>query len=281
MERWLLISNCQTAGLATSIQLLNRGLSVLAVDIWHYLADQPKWDAMIQDCTRVVLAPEVEHMIEGRLPDVPLLTRLPALTFSAYHPDLCYIDGQSGTVVGPLGNYHSMIAFSGYKSGLSANDTISLFNAKIYEQCGYFDYWGLEKQRIIALFKHHGIDIESSFVHWGRHGSFMHSSDHPKIQTIYEIARCFLISQNIEIQVSEFRPIDGLVNGPCWPVYPELGEFLGVEGSYNFKRNLVFNQISLAEFVSESYATYEQLDPAFLVPMNSYQALHEHVSGLI
>ena len=281
MERWLLISNCQTAGLATSIQLLNRGIQVLAVDVWHYLADEPKWNAMMQDCSRVVVAPEVEHMIEGRLPDVPVLTRLPALSFSAYHPDLCYINGYAGTVSGPLGHYHSLIAFSGYKQGLSPQDTMALFNAKLYEQCGYFDYWEPEKQRTHKLFKDHGIDISSRFIHWGRHGSFMHSSDHPKIETVYEISRCFLSSLDIEIQSNEFRPIDGLVNGACWPVYPEIGEVLGVEGSYIFKRNLAFSQISLADFINESYGVYEQLDPDFLVPVDSYNNLYQHISGLI
>jgi len=281
MERWLLISNCQTMGLANSLQLLNRSLDVTTLDIWGYLADQEKWEEAMPDYFRVVVSPEVEHFITNGFRNAPNLTRLPALSFSAFHPDLCYINGPAGAVQGGLGNYHSLIVFAAYKKGMPADQTLALFNGQFYERCGYFDYWEPQKAEVLRHFSSHKIDISEGFLRWGRQGSFMHSSDHPKIAVIYDVARNFLIANGIDIQDSQFRPPDSLVNGPCWPVYPEIGEVLGVEGSYLFKRDMVFRHIDLQAFVWESYVAYAQMNVDELSTAPAYQAIFDHVSGLI
>lgn len=281
MERWLLISNCQTVGLANSFQLLNRRFDVTGLDIWGYLNDIEKWEASFSDYFRVVVSPEVEAFIPNGLPNAPNLTRVPALSFSGFHPDLSYVNGPAGAVRGPLGNYHSLIAFAAYMKGLSFEDAVALFNAKFFEQCGYFDYWEPQKATVLNQFKTHGIDISDQFVRWGRYGSFMHSSDHPKIDVIYDVAKAFLVAGGVEVQDSEFRPYDGLRNGPCWPVYPEIGEVLGIEGSYNFKRDMVFRHTDLAGFVWESYAAYAEFDRAELSPAPPFKGMFDHVSGLI
>lgn len=281
MESWLLISNCQTTGLATSFQLLNRNIEIVTLDIWGYLADPEKWEAEMQNHTRVLVSPEVEGFITNGFRNVAKLSRIPALAFSGFHPDLCYVNGPAGAVQGPLGNYHSLIVFAAYKKGLAADKTMALFNGKFYESCGYLDYWEPQKAEVLKHFQSHGLDLSERFVRWGRYGAFMHSSDHPKIDVIYDVAKSFLIANNLDVQESHVRPPDSLVNGPCWPVYPEIGEALGVEGSYNFKRNLAFRHINLQAFVWESYVTYTQFEADDLSTALSYQPLFDHISGLI
>jgi hypothetical protein len=86
----------------------------------------------------------------------------------------------------------------------------------------------------------------------------MHTIDHPKIHCLYDVARIVMASMGVSCVEAEILPQDNLTVGSAWAVYPEIGEYLGVEGSYRFKRFGAYRHIGLKQMIAESYALYEQ-----------------------
>ncbi len=84
----------------------------------------------------------------------------------------------------------------------------------------------------------------------------MYTVNHPKIRVLFDIAKVFLESLSIKTVSAGILPLDNLVNGPCWPVYPEIGEHYGVGGTYLFKVPGQYYVMSLQEFVKKSLELY-------------------------
>ncbi len=132
MERWLLISNCQTWGLAMSFQMLNEGVQVDPVDVWAYRADKTKHDETMGDYSRVLLLTEFKKSGEIDVSRAKNVTYVPPVKFSAFHPDITYVGSKAGMVRGPLGDYHSLIVVAAYKKGLGVEDAVSLFRGDVF-----------------------------------------------------------------------------------------------------------------------------------------------------
>lgn len=269
MERWLLISNCQTTGLSNALQMVNPNFSVTPMDIWSFSRDVEKAVASFGDYFRVVVSPEILNIEGADFSSAPNLTKIPSIYFSAYHPDCVYAVDGSGPLKGPLDAYHSLIVIAAYRRGLSQQDAISLFRGDVFERCGYMDYWQPQRDRLISSFAQHGLNIEHEVRRWGRQQAFMHTIDHPKIHCLYDVARVIMRSMGVPCVEANIIPHDNLKAGSAWAVYPEIGELLGVEGSYRFKRFGRYNHMGLEELVAESYAIYEQAAPDTVEP-NSF-----------
>lgn len=63
---------------------------------------------------------------------------------------------------------------------------------------------------------------------------------------------------------THLRPHDNLLQGPCYPVYPEIADALGVKGSYLFKTGGSYRYLSLNEFINFSYDSYQGRDKDML-----------------
>lgn len=83
----------------------------------------------------------------------------------------------------------------------------------------------------------------------------MHTLDHPKIICIYDIARSILASMGAD-EGADAMPDDNLTHCASFAVYPEIGEALGVQGNYRFKRFNEYVHIGFEQFVVESYQIY-------------------------
>ena len=59
-------------------------------------------------------------------------------------------------------------------------------------------------------------------------------------------------------------PHDNLLNGPIFPIYPEIAESLSVPGSYAFKVPGDYRLIDLKQFIIGSFEAYRKHDPAKL-----------------
>lgn len=132
MERWILVSNCQTYGLTNSFNLLNPNADVLPVDIWEYKKNSEKYNLQFSEYDRVVLATEIAGLPEFDPSGIKSLHYIPGFNFSAYHPDLCYLFVNDNAIFGPTDAYHSIICFAGYQLGLSIKETLKLYNDNTY-----------------------------------------------------------------------------------------------------------------------------------------------------
>jgi len=258
-ERWLVVWNCQSFGLANCIQTLARDIECEALDIWSFgkalETESPQhwraWD-------RIITMGEATALPGFKAADMPPFEILPPLYFSGYHPDCCYVllDGEpvSGAVVGP---YHSMIALAAYKEGMTAREASRWYNATTYGHAGYFAHWPMQRQLMLDSYRERGIDLSRLFRVVGRGACFMHTIDHPRIPALFEVARALLVARGKAVFENVVPPPDNL-SATSWPVYPEIGERLAVAGSYLFKPANLHKPFELVEYLERSLAFFSQ-----------------------
>lgn len=265
-QRWLLVYNCHANGLANCLGTLSDDI---AVEIVHRhqikrKAVQPK--QRMPDYDLVLVAPQLAKDL-GVTGDEANVWLLPAIQFRAYHPDTCYVARNTQLrLKGPMGEYHSLIALTAFQMGLGVEDAKALYREEIYQALGYFDVWDTSRADLTSRFRLRGFDIDSSFVGWSRRGAFMHTINHPRIECLVDLATCILTKAGLEPVPRQVVPHDNLANGPIYPVYPEIGSRLGVQGSYAFKIGGAYEFLDLDTFIRESYAVYAEASLDDLVP---------------
>ncbi|WP_454850547.1 WcbI family polysaccharide biosynthesis putative acetyltransferase [Rhizobium binxianense] len=279
METWLLLSNCQTFGLANSMKLLGPRFHVDAVDIWSFKKNIDKYKSEIPKYFRVIVHPHF-YNIDFDFSIAQNLSTIPSINFDAYHPDVCYAFSK-GPLDGPMGSYHSMIILAAYEAGLGIEQTRKLFRQDVFEGCGYFRRWEMERTQLLSSFSQYGLDMASSFTKWSRGDAFMYSVNHPKIRCIYDIARAFMRRHGIETVDGDILPADNLLNGPCYPIYPEIAEMFGVRGSYLFKVPNDYRLVSLEKFIEFSFGTYARVPAGSIQVETAVRARYEQVKATI
>lgn len=280
MEAWLIISNAQTFGLANSMRLLTNDVKIDHVDVWTLRASLDHFVQTIPTYDRIVIHPQIEHGYYD-FSSVEKLSRIPSIQFDAYHPDICFVGARGQLINGPMGAYHSMIALAGFRAGLSAERTRALFRRDIFERSGFFSRWESERKKLLESFAAHGLDIADSFRTWSRRESFMYGIDHSKARPIRDIARVFLRQCGIETNQTDIVPADVIMAGCCFPVYPEVAEVLGVEGSYMFKPHQDYRLISLEKFIEQSFALYGNYSPEEILPGPLFTERYDRVRSIV
>jgi hypothetical protein len=270
-ERWILISNCQTYGLAHCMQMLADGITVEPVDVSQYQTHMQHYNAEFANYDRVLVGLGAASLPGADFARARRLDKLPELTFFAYHPDLAYVMDGGSVVDGPCGAYHSLIAFIAYRAGRSVDQTFAMFNRDVYAASGYLEYWAAERDHLIWYCGTFGLDVSDAIRRWGRSGAFMYGNNHPRIHVLYDLARIYLEREGYTPQVSDLMPHDNLVSSGVFPVYPEIGEPLGVAGNYLFKRANAYSQIGLRQFIEESFVVYDRFAPDGLAVFDSYR----------
>ena len=91
----------------------------------------------------------------------------------------------------------------------------------------------MQLKNYFSFFK---IDIAPLFRRWTMKQAFMWSTNHPRIDCLFDVATEVLKKNSIDCVGTVIRPHDNLLNGPVFPVYTELAEALGVRGSYRSNR---------------------------------------------
>lgn len=281
METWLLLSNCQTFGLANSLNLLNPKFHIEAVDVYAFQHGIEKYRATLPEYFRVIIHPYFQTM-DFDFTAARNLDIVPSIEFDAYHPDVCYAFSESGGPLdGPMSAYHSMIVLAAYEAGLSAEATRKLFRRDVFERCGFLTRWEEERTDLINNFAQHGLDISSAFRNWSRGDSFMYSVNHPKIHCVYDIARAFMKRLGVQTFEGGIVPMDNLLKGPCYPVYPEIAETFGARGSYLFKMHNDYRLISLETFIDLSFASYSRFPVGTLHIEKSVRGRYAQVKAVI
>ena len=199
---------------------------------------------------------------------------IPYIRTTAFHPDAvpCYTTDRQ-RIRTLMGNSNSALILYGYLNELSVDDTMLLFCEEVYDYLEYFDA-KKKFERIIKLEEEiTGWPVQELYRKLYNGGCFVHTTNHPLLHVFAELSHLLLKEQNIVIDYndSELKIADRGAQSPIWPVYPEIAERLGIEGSYEFK--LSENQhnlqrakqkkigsdsilISLREFVEDSFEKY-------------------------
>lgn len=282
MEQWLVISNCQTFGLANCLQAQAPDVQVTGVDTLLFNSDPDRFNAEMDKYTTLFISDGVRAEIaSARIDAIAGHVALPMFACRAFHPDLVYLVHDGRPVVGPVGDYHSAIAYACFCAGLSVADTVLRFNATFLERCGYMAMWLPERDRLIDEMAGFGLDIAAQIRGWGRQEAFMYSINHPRIHVLYDIAAGLLQARGRTPLSGGIMPHDNLATGAAFAVYPEIGEVLGVPGSYVFKDVGNYRPIDLAGFITGCFATYERIGPAAIVPHPQFAQHVDYVATLI
>lgn len=276
--RWLLLFNCQALGLANCLSMATSAVAIEYCDFPKFRRSPGEYLDKIDSYDLVLTAPQFLYTEVADLSKLARIVTLPTLYFDGYHPDLCHVHSGSGLLKGPLGDYHSSLAFAAYKCGLNPAATKALFSAKMYESLGYFGRWHEAKRRLVADFSNHGLDISAAFSGWSRSPTaFMHSVNHPVIGCLHDIARALVRSQGLEDEATHLRPHDNLLNGPVFPVYEEIAEHYSVRGSYRFKLAGQYRHVDLDQFIQGCFEVYDQHDKTSLTVHSMHQTLHDRI----
>lgn len=280
-ERWILLSNCQTLSLARAVTALAETVDCAACDAWQMadrLAEDP--DHFRQFDFMLVLA-NLRDFPGFPAERLPPHADVPCFNFTGYHPDCCYVAADGERIGdGPIGPYHSMIALAGYKEQLSPAATARFFNGRIYEQAGYYRQWLAQRDRMIARFAEFGFDIRGVFRKAGRGRSFMHTIDHPDIVLMMELAKIILRRLDRSYREEAPLPVDALAN-MSWPVYPEVGEQLGVAGDYRFRPTDSYAALGLDDYLETAFASFGRWDRSRLRVAWQVQSRLQHIRQLI
>jgi GSCFA family/Polysaccharide biosynthesis enzyme WcbI len=278
-ERIAVVGNCQITGIAALIRAMTGGAVVTGIDVTPDIlqrlrAADPEIVAVLSRHNLILVQgiAELIGILEGGPPWTDLkLRRFPGINFNAYHPDMVYVGGPAaeGHLQGPMGEYHSAIALWGWKQGLDVDRTLSLFRAEVYEALGYFDYWPSAVRELERAGRLTGMALGDLLERWQRQGCWLYSLNHPKQHVLADVVGRVLLREGIETipNAADFL-VDALTIHPAWPVYPEIGQRLGIPGHYLFKRAAGHGSadnpvpyMTLQDFVAASFEGYKRYRP--------------------
>ncbi|MEA2832224.1 MAG: hypothetical protein QOG66_426 [Methylobacteriaceae bacterium] len=277
--RIAVVANCQSFGLAYAMKLLNLDATVhrfpiiykswtdgrtlaRTLKLYDYVFFQPFGPGYVRGGSGHPVLEELRDAIQ-----------LPTLTFTGFHPDQVFIydrvKGDQAPIIGPLGPYHSGLAFFAYRAGLPVEAALRLFNRDVFDTVGYFDVWNGATEAFLQEGQRFSLDFREDLLRWSRRGCFMYSNIHPKPFVFYDFARQLMRRAGVPLNTVNFDDyaIDDLVRGFVYPVYPEIAEHYGIQGSYIFKgAHFSFGTDvgefwDLRQFVTDCYRAYAKYPP--------------------
>lgn len=260
-------SNCVTAGLSTALQFLCPGQRIVPLPISD-LENTAKVKQALGAAGIWVTAFQFDLPSQLQIgqtnPDLRLF-KIPALSFSAFHPDICYARNQNtNELVEP--HYNSRIGVWAYNRGLQVEQALTLFSAETFAKVGYLNNWDSEVQHFQRQFERTDLKNEFAafYLRLRRMGCFMHSINHPRVEMIIELARA--IARALQLPTLEKGTeilFSDTLDNVNWPIYPPIAESLGLaNGSYVFKLGERSLATSLEAYLRYSYQNYQRLGVA-------------------
>ena len=281
MANVLIVSNCQAAPLARCMNFRNAEVQCTGVTIEEFREDsntvlgKSKFNVVLYSNELFVAA-----LTEAGL-SRSILKPFPAITFTSYHPDICYVTGPSGRIFGPMGDYQSLAILCGYKKGLVEPEIRDLFRKEIFASAGYLSRWESETVRLTSVFRNCGVDLSKYLPRWSRRGAFMHTINHPLIDCIFDLAGEALLALGLSAAPERLTISDSFTDLPRWPVYPEIGEELGLPGHYQFLPGRASRSVSLEALIKKSLAAYSAHDPGLLRVLPQFDVAFDKVMSAI
>jgi hypothetical protein len=217
------------------------------------------------------------------LPEQARRVTIPPFSFLGLQPD-CFNLAGFQSVLGKGGNLYSWIVVASFQAGLTATQTAALFNAKTYEAFDMLTRYDREKQELFARFQRYGIDLSGSLERWLGRGNFLYSYNHPRIDVFMEILRRALVASDLRPasdldRTDDMGVADALEQSIRWPIYPEIAERHGLEGSLTWRRGRMadYRTLTLDQFIE---ASFEQLAFSPLPEIPGLSARVEQIRSL-
>lgn len=220
--------------------------------VFIYRRDIPKVQEVAQSCGR---------------PDLVVLSA-PRLYFPGFHPDATMATKRAAKDTLPMSNLHSAIVLSAFRTGLSVGQTLTLFRDEVYQRLGYYDSYPLAIENFSVECRQAGLDVMPLMEAWT--APFFYVPLHPTIAVLRDIALAQL--RTAGLYGSQTLPVvdDELSGKIKWPVYPEIGDRLGIAGDYSFDPGGRSTKVSpdkapmdLEAFVERSFAGYRLVEPEY------------------
>lgn len=268
------IGNCQWVGVTRCLRTVTGLQDIVGIN-GELLESAPASVLPDIEAAEIVFVQtgNCDTLLAGLAPDqAARALRFPRITFGAFHPDMCVVRSDEAIAQTPLGNNNSRITFAAFKKGLSAQDTVALFNARVFAGLSYFEWWDRSKKGLDKEFEQSDVETTGLLARWTRAGCFMHSTNHPKLHVLADVACA--IADHVKLPVSTRRPDayvhDSLKDAPVWPIYPEIAAGLGLEGDYCFKTGVAQEQriLSLPDFVEGSFEAYRARSALYVPNMD-------------
>jgi hypothetical protein len=148
-----------------------------------------------------------------------------------------------------------------YSNGLSQDETENLFREEVFQALGYFDEWDKSAKTLKKSFDTCGFDYGRWIRSVQRTGVFMYGINHPMqiglSQLAVQIAEKIFPNSHVAIEDLHTFTTDYLSH-IVWPVYPEIGDHLGVEGSYHWR--VARKHASLTEFIKLCFSAWDKIE---------------------
>jgi len=207
-----------------------------------------------------------------RLGDLAVqVMQIPTITFAAFHPDIVYAFQENRIVKSGLNSdWNSRILMIAYLEGLGQSEAVSLFRADVFDSVGYFDSWSDSATDLAESFSRCDFDFSRWMRAVQRSGVFMYGVNHPVQFALTELA--IQISEKMADRTHEqmfelHKLTKDYLAHIVWPVYPEIANRLGLQGSYHWR---VDNEYAnLPQFVEKCFRRWDEsglrsLQPTFV-----------------
>lgn len=193
---------------------------------------------------------------------------MPIIEYAAFQPDQIYVTSNitHERVVGPLGEYHSLIAAAAFYSGFSQVKCMSLFRSSVYDLLGFQETAAAARVDLLHQQETTGYPLADLMSMWDKKGKWMRSVNHPKKYVLSDLVTYALEQESIPVakDIDDYVS-DELASNVDWPLYPGLSADTPSDIQFRFKlpNALVPTTnagvfMTLEEFID---ATYRSLAP--------------------
>ena len=232
----------------------------------------------------------------------------PVINVKGFHPDIVYLRKGSERLVGPMGDYHSLIITAAYFAGLSEKQALACFSQTTYRALGFVDQFEHSRHALVKRFAEESIDLQGDMQRWDQQGTWMRTVNHPKAHVIHDVVVQVLKRDGIPLHNTAPSNVDwvedNLARSAEWPVYPGLGLCNSnplVNSEITRNTSLIFKSpytyqgqsilLDMVSFVSYSYRSLENAgleelttngaDLAFAVRLLRDQPERQHSPSLV
>jgi Polysaccharide biosynthesis enzyme WcbI len=263
----IVVSNCATSAYVGGLKAIFpdwevRGAMSDLAEKWLTEPLNAGFVKYLEECDFLVGVPAEGARYGQLLPEKARRVTVPQFWFYGLQPDCFHLSGFT-SVLG-AGNLYSRIVVAAFQAGLTTKATSGLFNPMIYEAFGLLSRHEGEEQALVQRFAEYGIDLAGAVKRWSTRGVFLYSYNHPRIDIFTEILRRALVAAGL-LPASELERIDvdlgvpdELAESIIWPVYPEIAEPLGLDGSLRWRRgrNQGYQTLDLQQFIEGSFERF-------------------------
>lgn len=275
--------NCNLGGIVEGLAAVMPGLDVRGIPAWDLETDDARGEAAEAiaraDAWVRMPLPENEaiesHGVASEVVD------LPNVVFSAFHPDAIYAVRGDGSIFSGLTHYHSAIGLWAWRQGLGPDAAARLFTPQVMKMLTYDRYWGPSALAVKADFAQSSLSFPAFWMRLKRSGVFMHTINHPTGATLALLAKAIAVRLGATDEVWDIpaeRYVQDFLTHIVWPVYPWIGESLGVPGCFRWKmEGRTFG--GLEEWLTATWEVYGDTPPDDVVSDRIDDGVYDRVLG--